>query len=135
MAFFDWKEEYSVGIQKLDKQHGRLVEFLNELYAAMHAGEGTSALAKVLNGLVQYTQTHFATEESLMKLYGYPEYASHKAKHDKMAQHVLALVRKFETGEISSPIQITLFLKDWLTKHIMETDKAYAPFLQQKGVH
>ncbi|MCP4692450.1 MAG: hypothetical protein GY859_30680 [Desulfobacterales bacterium] len=35
---------------------------------------------------------------------------------------------------ISNPIQITNFLKDWLGKHIMQTDKAYGPFLNTKGV-
>jgi hemerythrin len=134
MAFFNWKQEYSVGIKKIDDQHKVLVENLNELYESMQAGKGRETLAEVLDGLVKYTQGHFATEESLMKLYKYPGYEEHKQKHTSMKDHVLSLKQKYDDGTISNPIQITNFLKDWLKKHIMITDKAYSPFLVQKGV-
>lgn len=134
MAFFDWKDDYSVGITKIDEQHKKLVGFLNELYDAMKAGKGKDTLDKVLVGLVEYTKTHFATEESLMRLHKYPDYDAHKEKHDKLTAYVLDLKTKFDAGQISNPIQITNFLKDWLGKHILGTDKMYGPFFNGKGV-
>ena len=134
MAFFPWKNEYSVGIGKFDEQHKSLVGLLNEIYDAMNEGKGKERLGSVLSDLVQYTKTHFASEEALMKLYDYPDHAAHKQKHESMAGHVQTLVKKFEDGEITNTNQITGFLKDWLSKHIMETDKAYGPYLNEKGV-
>ncbi len=134
MAFFDWKAEYSLELSEIDGQHKKLVEMLNELYVALKAGEGREALGGILAGLVNYTKTHFATEERLMKSYGYPGYLEHKEKHEKMAAKVLGYVQKFEANEIKSPIEISNFLKDWLKKHILSTDKAYSPFLKEKGV-
>ena len=134
MAFFEWKDEYSVGIVKIDNQHKTLVGFLNELYESMKAGKGKDTLDAVLIKLVEYTKTHFATEESLFKLYKYPDYEVHKQKHDKLAAYVLELKQQFDSGQISNPIQITNFLKDWLGKHIMGTDQLYGPFLNAKGV-
>jgi hemerythrin len=134
MAFFEWKNDYSVGIAKIDDQHKALVGFLNELYDAMKAGKGKDALDTVMINLVEYTKTHFTTEESLMKLYKYPDYEAHKQKHDKMAGRVLELKQQFDSGQLSNPLQITTFLKEWLSKHIMGTDKAYGPFLNAKGV-
>ncbi|MFH0730004.1 MAG: bacteriohemerythrin [Pseudomonadota bacterium] len=134
MAFFEWKYDYSVGIAKIDDQHKVLVGFLNDLYDSMMAGKGKETLDAVLINLVEYTKTHFATEESLMKLYEYPDYEVHKQKHDKLTGYVLELKQKFDSGQISNPIQITNFLKDWLGKHIMGTDKRYGPFLNAKGV-
>jgi hemerythrin len=69
-----------------------------------------------------------------MKLHGYPDYEAHRHVHNKMTTHVLKLNREFESGQITSPIQIANFLKDWLSKHIMETDKKYGPFLKGRGV-
>jgi len=134
MALFEWKNDYSVGIAKIDEQHMELVVFLNELYDSMKAGKGKDTLNAVLKSLMEYTRTHFTTEESLMKLYAYPDYEAHKQKHEKMTQHVLELKKQYDSGQISSPIQITNFLKDWLTKHIQGTDKSYGPFLNAKGV-
>ena len=134
MAFFDWKDSYQTGIAKIDNQHRKLVEYLNTLYDAMKAGKGKDALADVFKGLLDYTKTHFAAEEGLMKLYRYPDYEAHKEVHDKLAAHVQNLYHQFQTGTIGSPIQITNFLKDWLQKHILGTDQKYAPFLKDKGV-
>ncbi|MFH1982046.1 MAG: bacteriohemerythrin [Pseudomonadota bacterium] len=135
MAFFDWKEDYSVGIQKIDLQHKKLVGYLNDLYEAMRAGHGKDALEKVLNGLVSYTKTHFADEEKLMADGGYPDVDAHRQKHEKMAAKVGAFYQQYREGTISNPIQITNFLKDWLVKHIMETDRQYGPYLNAKGIH
>ena len=134
MDFFEWKDNYSVGIKKIDEQHKKLVGYLNDLYESMKAGRGKAILGAVLKDLVEYTKTHFVTEESLMALYNFPDLEEHQKKHGKMAEHVLNLNQKFISGEISSPIQITNFLKDWLAKHIMETDKMCGPFLNEKGV-
>jgi len=78
--------------------------------------------------------TRVADKKTLMKRCGYPGYAEHKRKHDKMTAHVRMLKKKFDSGEISSPLQITNFLNSWLARHIMGTDKAYGPFLIKKGV-
>lgn len=133
MAYLPWKDSYATGIAKIDKQHRQLIDDLNALYEAMHAGKGREALEKVFRGLVEYTKSHFAAEEGLMKVYQYPDFAAHKAIHDKMAAHVGKLYQDFKDGKISSPIQITNFLKDWLARHIMDTEQQSAPFLKTKG--
>lgn len=134
MAFFDWQDDYSVNVVEIDEQHKKLVGMLNDLFTALKAGDGREALEKILNGLVEYTVTHFATEERLMKKAGYPGYLEHKEKHEKMAAKVLDFVQKYQTNEMKSPIEISNFLKDWLKKHIMNTDKAYGPYLNGYGI-
>lgn len=134
MAFFEWKEGYQTGIAKIDAQHRKLVDYLNELYDAMKAGKGKDALEHTFKGLLDYTRTHFAAEEGLMKLYRYPDYEAHRDVHAKLAVHVQKLYQQFQAGTIGSPIQITNFLKDWLNKHIMGTDQKYVPHLKSKGL-
>lgn len=134
MAFLNWRDEFSVGIARIDQQHRRLVGFLNELYEAMQAGQGREALGRVLGDLLLYTKTHFAAEEQLMKIHGYPGYDDHRQRHERMTQKVKELNEQFRTGALASPIQMTNFLKDWLSKHILETDKQYGPFLAARGV-
>jgi len=134
MDLFQWRDNYSVGIKKVDEQHKKIVGRLNDLYESMKAGKGKETLGVVLKDLFEYTKTHFVTEESLLALYKFPDFEEHKKKHEKMKEHVLILNQKFVSGEISTPLQITNFLKEWLAKHILETDKVYGPFLNEKGV-
>ncbi len=135
MAYFEWYPTYSVENAKIDEQHRRLVGYLNELYEAMSAGKGGDALQKILSGLFLYTRTHFADEEALMAKAGYPDLEKHREKHRKMTEQVTSLNTAYRNGEVSSPMQISNFLKNWLMKHILETDKKYAPFLKRLDTH
>jgi len=62
----------SVNIQSIDEQHKKLVALVNNLNDAMSSGKGQLIMGKILDDLVAYTKTHFATEERLMTTHTYP---------------------------------------------------------------
>lgn len=134
MAMFEWKDEYSVNIREIDEQHKQLVAMINELHEAMMQQRGQDVLGGLLNNLVSYCNNHFATEERLMEAHGYPDYAPHKTKHKKMTAKVLELNNDLKSGKRNITIEVSQFLKDWLDKHILGTDKKYAAYLNSKGV-
>ncbi len=134
MVLIKWSEKYSVNIKKVDEQHKKLIEMINNLHGAMLHGKSHEILGNIIDGLIDYTKTHFKTEEELMKNYGYPGYLSHKLQHDKFVRKVSEFQRKFEEGELTLSMEIMNFLKDWLLNHILGTDKKFGPFLNEKGV-
>ena len=135
MALMSWKDEYSVRITTIDTQHKKLVDLLNQIHEATHAGRGKEVVEKILNDLVAYTKLHFATEEEYLKKHAYPGFSQHKAEHDKLANQVLQFQQDYKSGKALMSIEIMQFLRDWLTKHILGSDKQYSPFLNSKGVH
>lgn len=134
MGVFAWSPKYSVNIKQIDDQHKKLIELINDLDGAMSQGKGKAVLDKILTGLIQYTKTHFATEEGFMKVHGYPAYEEHKAKHEKMTQKVLDIQKQYQEGRITITYEVMKFLQDWLDKHILGTDRMYGSFLNGKGV-
>jgi hemerythrin len=134
-VLFPWSDTYSVKIGVIDMQHKGLVNYLNELHQGMSDGRGKDVLGKVLSQLVKYTQLHFTTEERLMESHGYPDYLAHKAEHERLTKTVLDFQRKFHSNEVALTVEVMDFLKDWLTKHILGSDKKYGPFMNAKGVH
>ena len=131
---FPWSSTYSVKIGIVDVQHKNLVSIVNELHQAMVGGHGKDTLRSILANLIKYTQEHFAMEERLMQSHNYPDYSAHKTEHDRLSGTVLDFQRKFQANEIGLTIEVMSFLKDWLTKHILGSDKRYSPFLNSKGV-
>jgi hemerythrin len=131
---FEWRNEFSVQIGSVDAQHRMLFGLAEELYTAMTAGRGKLVLAHILDRLVQYTKTHFAHEERLMQLHGYPELAAHKAQHEALTNRVLAFQDDFAHGRIAMSVELFKFLKDWLEHHIQGSDQKYSPFLRSKAV-
>jgi len=134
MALMMWGDNFCVNVRQLDEQHKMLVGMLNDLHDAMKQGKGKDVTGNVLSGLVQYVATHFATEEKLMKEQAYPEYLNHKMEHDALTKQVLDLQKQFEEGKPVLTVELMKFLKDWLSNHILGTDKKYGPYLNSKGI-
>jgi hemerythrin-like metal-binding protein len=134
MALLTWQDRYSVGIKQIDDQHKQLINMINELNDAMIKGQGKDALMPVLTKLANYCASHFTVEEKLFDTHGYPEADAHKDKHQKMTAKVKELIAEVQSSRITISIEVMNFLKNWLDKHIMETDKKYGPFLNSKGV-
>ncbi len=132
MPFIEWSDRLVTGVREADEQHKKLVNLINELYDAMKAGKGKEVIDKALNELVSYANYHFNTEETLMSKYGFPELSAHKKEHENFKAKVKEFLDKKAKGEATLTMEVMTFLKDWLVKHVMGTDKKYGPFLQAK---
>jgi hemerythrin len=132
---FPWNDTYSVQIGIIDMQHKNLVKLVNDLHQAMVVGHGKDELGRILSSLISYTKAHFKTEEHFLDSHQYPDYAKHKSEHDQLTKTVLDFQGKFLRNEIGLTVEVMEFLKDWLGKHILGSDKKYTPFLNSKGVH
>lgn len=134
MALITWSSMFSVGVGEIDTQHKKLVDLINQLNDAMQAGKGPDVLGKVLTELVNYTVYHFGYEESLMGQHHYEDSPAHKGEHKKLIETVGDFKRKFDSGGAVISVEIMNFLRDWLTNHIMKTDKKFGQSLVKLGV-
>ncbi|MDR3640059.1 MAG: bacteriohemerythrin [Humidesulfovibrio sp.] len=129
-----WTDGLSVGIRLIDEQHRVLLGLINELHAGMRARKSDAVLVGVVARLKEYTVKHFGQEEEYFDRYGYPGTAAHKELHAKLVQQVLDFEAALKSGKTKVTMDIMRFLKDWLVKHIMGTDKKYTAFLNSKGL-
>ena len=134
MPSIQWEEKYSVNIEVLDEHHKRIFAILAKLFDELGKQRSKEVLRATLLDLKQYAVDHFAAEEIFMKQYGYPGYAKHKKEHEAFKTKVGAFQKDFAEGKESLSIDVIRFLTDWLDHHILEVDKQYGPFLNEKGV-
>lgn len=134
MVFFNWSDNLSVGVQSLDYQHKKLIGILNELYDAMKAGVTGDDLQSILSKLSEYTQTHFSEEEKVLLSQDYPDFESHHSQHAEFINKIEDLRRQLESGRTAISLDLGTFLKNWLSLHIMGTDKRYTAFLNERGI-
>lgn len=128
MPLIPWREDFNVGIVMVDQQHRQLVSILNHLHEAMKNGSNALAVQTVLSELASYTRFHFAAEEKLMAECGYPGREEHIRKHRAMVARVGDFVEEMRINSVTTPPKLLNFLKEWLTKHILETDREMAQF-------
>lgn len=134
MAYMAWDEKYSVGVKEIDFQHQKLIELVNNLHEAMKQGKGKDMMSKVLQTLIDYTASHFGTEEKYMTEFKYPQFSSHKLEHEKFVKKVLDFQNDYNSGKLAITLDVMTFLKDWLVSHIQGTDKKFGPFFNEKGL-
>lgn len=126
MAFYSWKQEYSVGNDLMDKQHQVLIEMINKLHDAMKVGKGSVEVGIIVTEMIDYSIMHFATEEELMKKFGFNGLSDHKIEHKAFMTKVDEFQKQMNAGSFTLSMEVANFLKDWLTNHILVNDMAYS---------
>jgi hemerythrin len=134
MALIEWSSSLSVGVSEIDEQHKKLIGIINRLNDAMKTGKGKDALTTLLKETAEYTVYHFGTEETYFDRFGYPGKERHKLEHKGLLEKVVQLSKDFDSGKVTITLDVMNFLKDWLSKHIMGSDKQYGPLFNQKGL-
>ena len=130
-----WKEEYCIGVEEIDAQHKSLVDLINTLNADLNNGDADKfkAFQRAAKRAVKYVQTHFASEEKLMALHGYPELAHQKKRHTEFIRRILDDTSRFDRGDNLAPESFLRYLSDWLMNHIAEEDVKIGVFLKSKA--
>lgn len=129
MAFIQWSKDLDIGINVIDTQHRRIVDYINELDVVNKEGDITD-INRVLDELVDYTVTHFAFEEDLQESAGYPFIKAHRRVHEVFTKRVLDFQNRAKAGENIAP-ELLSMLKVWLINHIKGDDVDYAEVVKK----
>ena len=121
-----WTEEYSIGIPEIDQHHAMLVDCIRLIDESVSAQARWSAVHAALGRLADFVRIHFAVEESLMRILGYPDLERHAEEHRGFACDLMALQEKALKTDVSS--EMVRFLGHWLKDHIQTSDRDYANY-------
>lgn len=127
---FHWSDIYSLGITELDEQHKKIVDIINSLHEAIGAGRDREILSQSLQDLINDAETHFKYEEDLLKAHAYPDVDAHKALHGQLAGQVLDMQKGYQNRQIDLSVEMTIYLKNWLSDHILRIDQKFIPYLK-----
>lgn len=129
-----WTPALAVGHATIDTQHQELFRRLEQLLTAMMKGD-KGEIGRLFEFLGAYVVEHFGVEERLMVEHAYPEYAAHKAAHERFVADYTALRAAMVAaggGSAALTIKVQNWCGDWLKAHIAGTDQKLATFLGQR---
>jgi methyl-accepting chemotaxis protein len=130
----EWSGALSVGDPEIDRQHQRLVGIINGFHEAMATKMPQSVIGDLLNKLNAHALDHFRYEEERMRAAHYPQFAEHQEQHAAMLRDVKDMQSQFKQGTLSQ-LEFMKLLKNWMTQHILKTDKQYVPYLGKSGTN
>lgn len=126
MAEIKWTESMTIGIPFVDADHRTLVRLLNQVQDSIGDAEEYGTLGSVLRALADYTESHFAREEEMLRGCGYRDLPAHAALHARLAERVRGISQRYEVDRASvRGAEVLDFLTEWLTEHILTHDMAY----------
>ena len=128
MAILVWVPELDTGIEEIDRQHRRIVEYINRLYE-LRSSPDREALGDVIGEMVDYTLSHFVFEEALIENAGYMFAGPHKKVHELFTRRVAEMQSRFDAGE-DIAAELHGMLSRWLFNHIRNEDHAYVDAAQ-----
>ena len=134
MVFASWGPDYSVGVAELDAQHRNLFDLVKDFDDCIRRGLARESIARDIDALIQYSRYHFSYEEKLMKKYGYTEIAEQVADHCEFVTAVTDFQDRWVAGGLVTAREVSTFMKEWLTGHILGSDMRYAECLRNCGV-
>ena len=125
MGYMKWNNTMSVDNFTIDNQHKELFRHIDDFYQGIMNKANKQAMSKVIGDLEAYVVKHFSTEEAMMLTAGYPNYEIHKAEHEKFITTVGDFRKRHDEGRLLLSLEVSGFIKNWITDHIMKTDQQY----------
>lgn len=123
---FEFKDEYKVGLPKIDAQHKRLFEIGESAYKLLvdpFAIDKYDKIVEILEELKDYTIVHFSDEEKYMESINYKRIFIQKIEHAEFIKKMEDIdYSKIDDNQNEYIMGILNFLSDWLIHHIQEKD-------------
>ena len=123
MAHLIWSADLNTGIDVIDGQHKQIVDYINRLFDAKISGD-RKEISEVIEGMIDYTLSHFAFEETLMSDANYQFFHGHKKIHEIFVARIGKFQERFAAGEDIAG-ELHALLCRWLFNHIRSDDAAY----------
>ena len=141
MMLLKWTDSMSVGVKQFDREHKRLFQLMVHLDEALQMEDRRGQIPEgeidyAVKELEKYFRGHLIREENVMARAGYPDIEAHFEEHRHFMTRV-GEISHLSTGSTSAERarEIVRFMYEWLTRHIIVTDRKYMEFLNSKDIH
>ena len=124
---YEMKEEYKIGVEKIDEQHKKLFELADKAYMLLKDDftlDKYDKIVHIVEELKDYTVFHFKSEEEYMESINYKRIFTQKIEHSEFIKKLDAIdLKNVDENQDESLVEMLNFLNDWLTEHILRNDK------------
>lgn len=129
-----WNTRYDTGIKLIDEQHQELFRIVDRLRRMVQEGADRAPVEALLQDLVACSERHFATEETYMERFAYPDLVQHVSEHASMLTSLHELLTRFQESHQAMALMVPTFMEGWLKHHISDGDFGFVTFLKARNL-
>lgn len=123
---FQWKEEFSVGLEKVDNQHKEFLRIINELGDSIANRTYYEKRTEIFVSLVDFAHRHLLGEKILANSVEDLDYSYYRQKHKEFSTKLISFQ---ESCQKDCSEQLFIDLYNYLKKTYPEYISHYTPSL------
>ncbi len=119
MTILDYKTTFQGGIRKLDAEHRKQVELIQQL------GAREATMIELLGNLYASYTKHFAYEEAIMRARCYDGYDEHQADHQRLLDEITTAMFRYRSGGPHDNAKVAKKLAESFRDHLLTYDQYF----------
>ncbi|MBU1002506.1 MAG: bacteriohemerythrin [Proteobacteria bacterium] len=131
-SIFTWREEYSTGVPRQDRDHQQLLAKADEVHRRITTQQDKRDVAEALEELIRYTAAHFGRELGWYEEEAFPELEHHRLLHRQLLEEIRTKAIRIKAGIPNPDVEFVTFFKNWLIDHIMTEDRKFGRMMEFK---
>ncbi|MCW8836223.1 MAG: hemerythrin family protein [Rhodospirillales bacterium] len=132
----EWKEEYAIGNEMVDREHRELLRLIGLIMAAAESDQCGDAVDAAFGAFRRYVDRHFQDEEDLLEAAESEHLPIQRAEHRVLKQELETLWTSELLGDETKIREMAVWGKQRLLRHFLTTDaRAFNdfPFREKEG--
>lgn len=126
MQQMEWKDQFELGLGRMDDTHREFVALYNQLVAST-----AETFIERLDAFIVHTEGHFDQENRWMEQVNFP--GCHRAEHDRVLTVMRDVRERAARGDAFLGRRLVEELPAWFDNHVGGMDAALAFHLQSIG--
>lgn len=122
------------GSGTLDAEHNLQLNLLIAFRRAVADGDLHGEATELLDRFYDFSSVHYASEETLMRLYQYAHFESHAEDHRRTLEQLQDIRANWRSGQSPLALEQIVALLEGTVHHIKSSDRAFADYLLRLGL-
>lgn len=131
-----WKNIFETGLFDTDFRNKRLVSTINEFYKYIADENIIDHAERIISDILTESDIHFSVEKEIFDQYYFtPErIEKHIGEHEFFMEELRNTLVQIQSGDLSACYKTADFLRSWIVKHMLGSDKEFASFVKNQQI-
>lgn len=125
LARVEWRPDFEVGHEVIDRQHRRLFALTNEVIDGLRLKKPDGDIALMLDDLIREVKHHCHAEEDIQASQNALLAKAHNERHRELLTHIAKMHEGYHRGTVATREIVSFLANDVVSQHLIMEDLGF----------